>query len=98
MHGELGANVVVSYNGGELAVRGAHHHEDDATVGVFESDGVNVFAVSGGGDAFCTALNELGKMPNVIVNGRENKLFGFGVVKDGSVATCRLVLKNLHSY
>jgi hypothetical protein len=34
LQGELGANVVVSYNGGELAVRGAHHHKDDAAVGV----------------------------------------------------------------
>ena len=93
LHGELGANVVVSYNGGELAVRGAHHNKDDAAVGVFESDGVDVLAISGGSDSHGSALYELGKMSNVIVNGSENKFFGFGVVKDGSVAACRLVLK-----
>lgn len=94
MHGELGANVVVSYNGGKFAVRGAHQYENNTAVGVFESDGVDVFAISGGGDAYGSALYELGKMPNVIINGRKNKLFGFGVVKDGRVAASRLVLKN----
>ena len=94
LHGELGANVVVSYNGGELAVRGAHQHENDTAVGVFESDGVDIFAISCGGDAYGSALNKLGEVSNVVVNRSEDKFLGFGVVKDGRVAASRLVLKN----
>ena len=63
LHRELGANVVVSNNGGELAVRGAHHNEHDAAVGVLKSDGVNVLTISGGSNSLCTALHELGKCP-----------------------------------
>lgn len=93
MHGELCANVVVSDNCGEFSVRGAHHNENDAVIGIFERHGVDVFAVSCGSNSLSTALNKLGEMSNVVVNGGENKLFCFGVVENGRVAACRLVLK-----
>ena len=93
LHGELGANVVVSYNSGELAVRGAHQNEHDAVIGVFERHSVDVFAVSCGSNSLSTALYELGEMSNIVVDRRENKLLVFGVVKNGGVATGRLIFK-----
>ena len=93
MHNEFGANVVVSYNGGEFSVRGAHHNEDDAAVGVFEGNGVDIFAVSCGSNSLGSALNELGEVTDVVVNRSENKLTGLGVIENGSVASCRLILK-----
>ena len=94
LHHELCANVVVSYNGGELAVRGAHHHKDDAAVGVLKCYRVDVFGIFCGGNSHSTALNELGEVTDVVVNRSENKLLGFGIVKNGRVASCRLVLKH----
>ena len=83
MHDEFGTNVVVSNDCGELAVRGAHHDEHDAVIGVFERHGVDVFAVSCGGNSLRAALNELGEVTDVVVNRSENKLLGFGVVENG---------------
>ena len=83
MHDEFGTNVVVSNDCGELAVRGAHHDEHDAVIGVFERYGVDVFAVSCGGNSLRAALNELGEVTDVVVNRSENKLLGFGVVENG---------------
>ena len=93
MHNEFGTNVVVTNNCRQLSVRGAHHNENDGAIGVFECHSVDIFAVSCSGDAFCAALNKLGEVTNVVVNGSENKLLCFGVIENGRVAAGCLILK-----